>query len=1149
MSPRLEEFPACRYCGGKLFPLVLCDTCGAASILHDANQLDWATACPDCGTFNPWQLICDQCHSRFPAPGAAPEPPAAPPSEPASAPVPDPAKGQPAASDHPVPAAAEGRPKRHIRGEFDTTALLDMLKVLGLDPARSRALIDRGYNALFKIARAKETELARIPEVGPLAARKIFASFHLLKYSPPQRTKESIAQDVYECPLCGCLTSAFARSCLECGAAFDEEEMDEDIRKQFAEQGDDEILAFYDGRLSDAPDDPDLLYARGLLLDSLNRVDEAIECLDRAAAKAPDAKKIKVARFRIQARQGNKPEEAEKLRSTASALLDDVAWDQEVAELDHLISKAGSVCANCSANLPEGADRCPSCGESVRGAPKAPTPAAPPLLANPELDTLVDDLLVGELEESLSPEELEGTKTAVLDWLIQELEESIRPDEQVAPSQAEAKPEKVLSEASPIASTVDFLSGWMRGGRGLVSNLHPPFGKRGTPGKVNGLVNGMVNGTGRVNGLINGVGRINGLVNGVGRVNGLVRSSGRVNGLAAAKGRVNGLDTGTRFARSGRRIVGLPRPFRRVRSAAIAAGTLVAITIFAILFVPVPGPKAPITIDGSFADWASVPMYDAATSTADLNVQISRYASVLDDQNLYLFARMSGSTFGDSVGYSGVDFLIDADGNASTGFPFDGVGADYVVEIYGINATLASAVLYSFPSAAGLNWSARVGGLPIPAAANANGIELAVPRADLSTFTTTGYRVAVYADNFRGATSRSEVALAPTDGVVLLDSVRLTSVVGPNRTDFLDLRVRAVGAIPAGLTWTVSSFQLGTTPGLITSLSAESVNLTRAQPDANVRVAVQVPGYLPGAVVAVNVVGAIAPVPVFTQGGPARAYFLAPPQGIRIDGLFADWTPYDRNYTSPTPVNDSNVAIVRYGAVVNGTAVLFHVGVAGDLLAGSMPIRFTYPPPSRGSGNGSSGLIVPLARITGEDVLRVYVQLNASIAKGPSVDGISADYLLEVKGSAGRVTSRVLYRWSSGWTPVSSPRLALARDATDIEGLVGVGPTTNVTRIVIEMTDWAGIGDSTGAFTAALIPPTPPVGTFIVVGMPEFEDIMWPISGTLALLLFAGYRRKRRLERAATTPCTSRVCRHRFRNRGWKTCIRTTAPELRPPSR
>src|SRR5438093_13669033 len=123
----------------------------------------------------------------------------------------------------------------------------------------------------------------------------MLASLHLIKYTPPRRTKEEIAQDEYECPLCGCITSMFAAACLECGAAFDEEEMDEAIRQQFAAEGDAALIAFYDARLAEKPENADLRYARGLLLQPVGPTADAMASLGCAAAaararrKAPDA--------------------------------------------------------------------------------------------------------------------------------------------------------------------------------------------------------------------------------------------------------------------------------------------------------------------------------------------------------------------------------------------------------------------------------------------------------------------------------------------------------------------------------------------------------------------------------------------------------------------------------------------------------------------------------------------------------------------------------------------------------------------------------------------------------------------------------------------------------------------------------------------
>src|SRR5947199_9407066 len=899
------------------------------------------------------------------------------------------------------------------------------------------------------------------------------ASFHLLNYAPPKRTKESVAQDEYECPLCGCVTSAFSSYCLECGAPFDEEEMEEDIRRAFAQEGSPALLAFYDGRLAKRPDDAELLYARGLLLDSLGRVDEAVASLDLAVSAAPDVKKIKVAQLRLQAKLFQKPEAATKLRSTASALLDDIAWEEEVAQLDRMITEAERECPHCGAAVPAEMALCPSCG--LRLSP--PTSAAPPskrpeASPTPELDALVDDLLVGELEESLSSEELERTKAAVLDWLIEELEESMAPETRIAPAPMEQEAVKDMPEGekptppppTPIADSLGFLSQWVRGSRGLVSGVRPKQAPRGT-----GRGSGVVNGRGRVNGLVNGVGRTNGLVNGMGRVNGLTAPAGRVNGLVTSKGRVNGLVTGTgrvngvavgaglgRPSVRGLRLR-LPYPSRRVRFLSIAAALLVAITIAAILFVPPSGPSAPIMIDGSFGDWSSVPMFDAATVASDANVSIARYASLLDHDSLYLFASMKGGTLGDATGYDGVDFLIDADGNASTGFAFAGIGADSVIEVFGGNHSVAGARLYSFPADSEVNWSRRQPGASIQAASSAGGLEVKVSTYDLDRFDAFRFRAIVYADDFLGATSRSLAALSPSEAAILLDVTPLTPGISSGTTPLFQVHARALGVQQSSI-WQVSNFQFNSTAGLTLSLSAESVNLTQGRPEDTIIVSGSTPGVFSGDVVDVTVLGATGAVPVFVHGSAVRAYVTAPASQIKIDGLFADWTSRDVPDTDPKAVRDPDLEIVRYGAATSNGTAFFHVHVAGTMLGGGIPERLLKSPVY--AGNGSSGGTTILPRRTGEDILLVFLDANISDSRGFAIGGTFADYLIEIRGQGGLITSKSVSTWSNGWIRQTGNTVAAEKDQTDIEGSAPVASLHN-TRIVIESTDWASGRDVT----------------------------------------------------------------------------------------
>jgi len=553
------------------------------------------------------------------------------------------------------------------------------------------------------------------------------------------------------------------------------------------------------------------------------------------------------------------------------------------------------------------------------------------------------------------------------------------------------------------------------------------------------------------------MGRVNGLTTSAGRVNGLVTGRGRVNGLVTGPGRVNGIVTGASVGRPTFRGLRLPYPSRRVRYLTIASAILVAVLIAGFLFVPPSGPSAPIVIDGSFADWSSVPMFDAATTASDANVSILRYASLLDHDSLYLFASTSGGMLGDATGYDGVDFLIDADGNRSTGFAFGGIGADAVIEVFGGNHTVAGARLYSFPVDSEVNWSRRQAGASVQAAASAGGLEVKASTYDIDRFGRSLFRVAVYADDFRGASSRSLVPLSSAEGGVLVETLPLTTVIGGGMASLFQIRARAI-AIPPSVTWQLSNFQFNATPGLIRSLSAESINLTQGRPEDTITVSVSAPGFFPGDVVEVSLMSANSSVPVFVQGAMARAYVSSPPSRVQIDGLFADWLSRDVPDTDSKTVINPDLDIVRYGAATSNGTAFFHVHVVGTLLGGEIPERLFKTPVT--AGNGSSGGTTILPRRTGEDVLLAFLDTNISNPQGFAIGGISADYLVEVRGEGGQITSESVYSWSNRWIRQAGISVAAEKDQADIEASVPL-PSLNGTRIVIESTDWASTGDTT----------------------------------------------------------------------------------------
>src|SRR5439155_524374 len=157
-----------------------------------------------------------------------------------------------------------------------------------------------------------------------------------------------------------------------------------------------------------------------------------------------------------------------------------------------------------------------------------------------------------------------------------------------------------------------------------------------------------------------------------------------------------------------------------------------------------------------------------------------------------LFASTRGGMFGDSSAYDGVYFLIDADGNPSTGYQFEGIGAEGVVEVFGSNNTVAGARLYGFPTNSEVNWSQRQSLGSPSAAASVQGVEAQVSTYDLTRFDPARFRIAVFVDDFAAGVSPGNVvqidvtnATAPVPVVIRGGPIR-AYVVGPPSTVRVD---------------------------------------------------------------------------------------------------------------------------------------------------------------------------------------------------------------------------------------------------------------------------------------------------------------------------------------------------------------------------
>ena len=1032
---RIADVRPCPNCASKVVPVCVCNVCGSVAVRADVAEVDRKIVCAECHAENATLFVCETCNNRFLF-----EEVAGPHKEQFACLlcgtfVDADAKSCPACGAvfeedaTRVPIVRKERPKRKVRGEYTDLDVDEIARIPGVGRAKAEALCRAGYNALWRIKRASVEELGRIRLIGPRGAKMVKDSLRFILLLPRRKTKEEIFSEEYACPLCGCVTSLFAKSCTDCGAVFDEEELDDEVRREVQKELEKGLLAFYDVHLEEAPDDADLWYARALLLLDINELQEAMKSIDMAGRMDTSSRRAMAVRSRILAAMREMKQASQILRGT----LDGIAGETEtrsgeVREKDRapeeeaeaasdafqaLSSLAERECPMCGEHVLPDSTVCPACGHRLEPepSPKAPAealdvetePAArpePAFGAMKELEKIIEQAPSFQPSKKKWPEE-------VLEELPEpgEIPEEEAPAEE-EPTLAEPEPEVTPEPAAPRRP--------IEGPRGRVS-----------PAPQARLRRGLVNG----HGLINGSGRVNGLVNGLGFMD---------------------MSAITDFGLAPRSLL--------FRYAVIGSALLLVFAIVAALLPRPAGPPTAITIDGNPSDWFSIPRYVDPAAASDPNVTIQRYGVYQEGDLLSFIVQVSGTALGDPAGNDAFYAFFDTDGSPATGYQVQGLGAEYVAEVIGGSGRVESARLFEFPANAELNWSRRAGVAGLDAAVSGSTLEFRVSISDVASFSPTTSTILFAADDFEGSTSHASVAVSATFGAIRIRQVPLVSSLPSGTTAALRLDLDVVGEVGPADAWVVGPFTFAATPGVTVTPSVSQVTLTRAAPSGSVTISVTAAGFPSGSPIAVSLSSAPAPRPVTVLGSGLGAYFLSTPAGIRIDGLFGDWTTLRVADTDPVPVTSSSVDIRTYAGAANASGTFFMFQVAGPLLEG-IPAPQKIPRATSGGGGGGQG--APPPRLTGEDIARVYIDANGTDAIGFPYNGMYADYMIEVRGSNGRITRQDEYRWQSGWVPSALP-LQLAKNATAIEGSLGLNPASlNGTRMAFQASDWSGMGDVT----------------------------------------------------------------------------------------
>jgi hypothetical protein len=607
-------------------------------------------------------------------------------------------------------------------------------------------------------------------------------------------------------------------------------------------------------------------------------------------------------------------------------------------------------------------------------------------------------------------------------------------------------------------------------------------------GRTNGLKHGRVNGTssGRVNGtkkgLVNGTsrGRVNGTTKGL--VNGT--KQGRVNGFKDLK--VGEAEEEQSFLMN--KIAGKVPTWQALTAVIIV---LILISSAVILTIQPGTVETGIVIDGQFSDWASISSYQLSDILPGNIPQIIESKMNVSGDRLNVYMKLQDNAFSGSTP-SSYYVLIDADSNADTGYLLTEhqFGADRMVTLSGWDGRLMETIDSNFTDSSDTgNWSGWYGLHHTSIIQSQSEIEMSIPYSSAK---------ALVQIMTVGAVEEFSTPTMSNHGTIIAKQTSLLTgqLATSASQSVIRVSVRAMG-VPAGncsVTATISN-------ATGTDLASQTLQISPSS-WTTADFAVNLSSLNIGESFSINarLSSTTFSGPLYVDGEAITGYYLSTPSGIVIDGVFGDWTGKKVADTDTVAVENPNIDISEYGACTQNGSHFFYVGMAGEALGGA------DVPEERGKPSSGGGNPTPIVRLrkTGEDLLQAFIDRDPGNGTGKIIVSdsktIGADYLVEIYGQNGHVTTRSVMQWSSStlkWTQLGDIE-KIGIGGQGIEFSVAKSLLGNLTgsEVIFFTTDWKERTDNC-LLNGALKDPW--VITSAGVSYQSVDGITWASSGSITL--------------------------------------------------
>jgi len=522
----------------------------------------------------------------------------------------------------------------------------------------------------------------------------------------------------------------------------------------------------------------------------------------------------------------------------------------------------------------------------------------------------------------------------------------------------------------------------------------------------------------------------------------------------------------------------------RSRGGKVVLGILVLIIIGSAcvpLFMPIhEGTKV---IDGDFSKWTGARIFSDSGGRYSLMVREKSLLAFFEHTSLFSPAGV-------------VWVLIDADGDANTGYTLEEVGAEYLYEVYGENRSIVSSTLFSFQQGrAKTDWNGFRAVDPLPSATDGSKLEMGYP---LPVNENTR---AYFARSSQGKVTISQ-GFIPIKGTALLCEIARGESVAKNETQIMRLKLRGWGgdAHLESLTFSgdgigrISLYDGGSRvadapiPGKVSFSPALSISEdTLRTLDVHVTPSDTA---IPGSTITLSLTGAGSDAVISSRGNitvPAYAYI--PGSEHRIDGLFGEWgspgsdPAGDVKDPSGKSVSDDSGDIILYSSSESLSGSYHYLKVAGDILNGAL-IPATTPKNKPPTGPVHVNITLPQEELLNEDQLYIFFDSDSNITTGYLPGILGADSAALIRGNDRVISSsRLKYTGNgSSWNWSDMPgRIMAGRSGAEIEVYADslTGPS------YFYLVRWNGNRDSASEFFMVDLPESDP---YIIEGYVTDEN-------------------------------------------------------------